>query len=216
MFLNFLKKHKYTIILVLVVLVVVGYGAAKWYEGRMFFVNNGMASPKFPFRQYSILELARNGSVTDYVPELEEAWKALPTKTTPRETFDMYIQALRDGDIERALSYVEKEDYMEYKEDDPWHLVHFRISERDRKYLNNIKEEENLEDMIKDLEGIRTKIAPEMNKIKKGATGERVIRYQYQCRVWGGKVDTCYFGFAKNLWGDWDIVATFLMGSPVL
>ena len=211
----FLRKYKYTIILVLVVLIVVGYVGYKWYEGRMFWVNNGMADPKFPYHKYSILELARNGSVTDYVPELEEDWKALPTRTTPRETLDMYIQALRDGDIERALSYVEKEDYMEYKKDDPWRLVRFRISEQDRDYLNNIKEDGDLEDMIKDLERIRIEIVPEMNKIKKGSAGERVIRYQYQCRVWGGKLDVCHFAFTKNLWGDWEIVGAFLMGSPI-
>ena len=202
----FLRKYKYTIILVLVVLIVVGYAGWKWYEGRMFWVNNGMADPKFPYHKYSILELARNGSVTDYVPELEEAWKALPTRTTPQETFDMYIQALKDGDIERALSYVEKEDYMEYRKDDPWRLVHFRISEQDRDYLNNIKEEGKLEELIKFLEQVKARVSWNSENIEKNRPSSQTeVYYKFSCIY--DESDTCGIGFIKSFYGDWELTS---------
>ncbi len=199
-----LKDRKYTIILALVILGILVFVGVKWYENKMNLVDRGLADPRFPFHKYTILELARNGSVTDYVPELEVAWKNLPTRITPQETFDMYIQALKEGDIERALECcIEKEDYMEYNPDDPWRLVHYRISEQDIKYLNSIEEEGGLEKRVDDLEKVRSEIIVEISKIKKGSIGELEIKYKYQCRL--SENEPCYFYFVKDLWGDWKL-----------
>lgn len=208
----FLRNYKFTIILVLVILVVVGYAGWKWYGIKMNLVEQGLADPRFPYHEYSLLELAGQGRFADLNDEdrakLEQQLKNLPTRTTPQETFDKYIQALKDGDIERALNYIEKEDYIEYREDDPWRPVHYRISEQDRKHLNNIKEEGKLGDIIKDLEKIRAEIINDIGKIKRGSTGELEVRYKYRCRF--PENEPCHLFFTKDLWGDWKLYDSYL------
>ncbi len=184
---GFLKKRKYTVILILVILVILVYAGVKWYEGRMRLVDIGMADPMFPFREYTILELARQGKVTDYVPELEEAIKDLPTRTTPQETFDIYIQALKDGDIERAVGYMRD-----------------GAQRGERDFLNSAIEERGLDKIIKIVEEMKLEIPWDTEKIEKMSTGKLKVYYEYQCEI-EGKIVTCDTSFNKDLYGDWKI-----------
>lgn len=181
----FIKKHRYTIILILAILVILVYVGVKWYEGRMRLVDIGMADPMFPFREYSILELARQGKVTDYVPELEEAIKNLPTRTTPQETFDIYIQALKDGDIERAVGYM-REGAQGYERED----------------LYSIRNRRELEKTIKGLEEINSKLSWDDEEIERNSTGKWKVYYRYSCSL-GER--SCGVGFSKDFYGDWKL-----------
>ncbi len=206
MFLKFLKNKKFTVILILVILIIVVYAGVKWYEERMFWVKNGMANPKFPFRQYSILELVRQGKVTDYVPELEEALESLPTRTAPQETLDKYIQALKNGDIEEALNCcVEKDLDVDNRIGEFGHG--WKVRESDIEYLYGVKERGYLDDMIEDLEIIETEIIEELKKITMGSTGEWKVQCKYQCE-WGNGI--CYLIFTKDYWGDWKLSDPYL------
>lgn len=106
MFLEFIKNRKYTIILVLVILGFLIYVGAKWYGEKMRLVERGWADPKFPYHEYTLLELMRirpGGDLNEEMrAEFEKQLRDLPTRTTPQETFDIYIQALRDGNIEKS------------------------------------------------------------------------------------------------------------------
>lgn len=204
-----LKDKKYTIILTLVVLIVIGYMGFKWYEEKMKLVEWGAADPKFPYHEYSLLELVRVKPVGDFNDEdrarFEQELRNLPTRTTPKETFDRYIQALKDGDIEKALDCcIEKEpawdpDGKEIK--DIW--VSWKARESDREYLYSIKEEGKLDERAKDLEELRTKLIGDIGKIKKGSAGELEARYKYICRF--PENEPCYLFFVKDYWGDWKL-----------
>ncbi len=216
MFLKFLKNRKYTIILVLVILGILVFAGVKWYEGRMFWVKNGMADPKFPFQQYTFLELARQGKITDSFPEedkLIEQWKNVPTRTTPLETFDIYSQALKDGDIERAAECLEKD--LEFEEPsyyDEKGIIHlgtvWKVRDNDKEYLYDLKEEGHLDDMVQDLNEIRAEIIRELSGIKKEFKGELEFEHQYQCKSW--KREVCYIRFVKDFWGDWKLSDPYL------
>jgi len=198
MILKFLKNKKFTIILVLIVLILVICVGYRWYEDRMNLVEIGLAKPNFPFQKYSLLELARQGKITDYMPELETTVKNLPTQITPKETLENYIQALKNEDIENALNCcVRKELYhsqgFEYS---------YEIKESEKSYLSNIKEEGKLGGMIKYLEEALAKISWDIERIEKNSTGKTSIYYRYSC-VSNGQPTTCGIGFVKDFYGDW-------------
>jgi len=204
-----LKDRKYTIILAIVILGALVFVGVKWYEGRMKLVERGVADPKFPYHEYSLLELVRVKPVGDFNNEdrakFEQELKNLPTKTTPKETLDKYIQALKDGDIERALDCLEKEPERndEHGKELKDLSVSWEVKESDRSYLYAIKEEGGLEKRVKDLEKIMAEIINDIEKIKRGSTGELEIRYKYRCRF--PENEPCYLFFTKDLWGDWKL-----------
>lgn len=196
-FLKFLKNRKFTIIFVIVILIIISYAGARWYESRMFLVNQGLADPKFPYKEYSILELARQGKITEHEEELDEAIKNLPTRITPKEVFDIYTQALEDGDIERALECIEKDIDMNQRIGKYGHA--WNVRESDREYLYEIKKKGELKKEIKNLEKIKSIIG--WNKIEEAVKNQIRIYYQYPCSFGG----TCGVGFTKDLYGDWKL-----------
>jgi len=198
MILKFLENKKFTIILVLIILILIICAGYMWYEDKMNLVEIGLAKPNFPFRKYNLLELARQGKITDYTPELEAAVKNLPTRTTPKESLKNYIQALKNEDIENALDCcVRKELYhshgFEYS---------YEIKESEKSYLSKIKEEGKLKGMIEYLEKALANISWDIERIEKNSTGKTNIYYRYSC-ISNGQSATCGIGFVKDFYGDW-------------
>ncbi len=198
MILKFLRNKKFAIILVLIILILIIYAGYTWHKDRMNLVEIGLAKPNFPFRKYSVLELARQGKITDYTPELEAAVKNLPTRTTPKETLENYIQTLKNEEIENALDCcIRKELYhkdgFEYS---------YEIKESEKFYLSKIKKEGKLVEATKCLEEALSKISWDIERIEKNSTGKTSIYYRYSC-ISNGRSTTCIIGFVKDFYGDW-------------
>lgn len=190
MILDFIKNRKYTIILILVILVILVYAGASWYESRIRLVDIGLANPSFPFRKYSLLELARQGKITDSFEEskkLIEVIKNLPTQVTPQETFEIYIKALKDGDINGALNCFTS------GQDEQKKL---------REILYNFKDQRTLEKIIEISEEINKIISWNDKSIEKGSTGESSIYYKYPCI---SNDNFCEISFDKDFYGNWKI-----------
>lgn len=190
-FLKFIKNTKFTIILILVVLVAIGYVGFRWYEEKMKLVERGVADSKFPYHEYSLLELARQGKLFDLNEQdrskFEQELKSLPTRTTPQETFDIYIQALKDGDIEGAVSCM---------------IDGARQGEGE--FLKKSQEEGDLQRIIGVLEEAKARISWSAKKIEDGSTGNTEVDYNYSC-ISIDKPTGCGIIFNKDLYGDWKI-----------
>ena len=206
----FLRNYKYTIIVGLVVLIVVGYIGYKWYGEKMKLVERGVADPKFPYHEYTLLELVRVKPVGDFNDEdrakFMQQLKNLPTRTMPQETFDMYIRALREGDIEKALECcIEKEpkwDPRGKEIKDIW--VSWEVKESDRRYLYDLKEEGKLEELIKFLEQVKARVSWNSENIEKDRPANKTeVYYKFSCIY--DESDTCGIGFIKSLYGDWEL-----------
>jgi len=191
MFLRFLKKHKYTIILAVIVLAVLIIFVQNWYKQKMNLVERGLADPKFPYHQYTLLELARQGKLFDLNEQdrakFEQELKNLPTRATPQETFDIYIQALKVGDIERAVGCMAEDS---------------QTSERE--FLNGAKEEGRWKEIIEISEEARNRISWSAKKIEDSFVGTTEVNYNYSC-VSIDKPTGCGIIFNKDLYGDWKI-----------
>jgi len=130
-----LKKRKIitAVIFIIIFLAIVYWGWTEynqWWQVRKEYVRMGLAENKFPYRMYTERELVEKGIWTSESPAL----KAVPTRTTPEETYAKFRQALIDGDLDKAAECFVRE----YREE--W-----------KKSLYEIKEKEFLKDMVKDL-----------------------------------------------------------------
>jgi len=77
----------------------VGIEVNNWWKVRKEYVRIGFAEDKFPYRMYTERELVEKGLWSGESPALN----AVPTRTTPEETYVIFRQALIDGDLDKAV-----------------------------------------------------------------------------------------------------------------
>jgi hypothetical protein len=97
------KKRKIitAIVFIIIFLAVVYLGWTQysaWWQVRKEYVRMGFAEDKFPYRMYTERELVEKGLWSGESPALN----AVPTRTTPEETYTIFRQALIDGDLDKA------------------------------------------------------------------------------------------------------------------
>jgi len=107
-----MKKIKIIIgIVILAALVIGGYFYFQnWWEIKQIKIEKGLASEKFPWRDYTQEELAK------MYPQIKYA--DVPTRITPEETYAKFRQALKDNNLEMAIEQLaeESEKYEENKQ----------------------------------------------------------------------------------------------------
>lgn len=149
----------------------------QWWKVRKEYVRMGLAEDKFPYRMYTERELYEMGR---WVGESKEL-NAVPTRTTPEETYAKFRQALIDGDLDKAAECFTKEKQAEYKE-----------------AMLKAKEEGRLNDIIKKL----TDISPTGQRIVTGSKGDANAGYEF-LYIENEKTVSHYIGFSKDWNGDW-------------
>ena len=177
-----LKKRKIitAVIFIIIFLAIVYLGWTEynqWWQVRKEYVRMGLAENKFPYRMYTERELVEKGIWTSESPAL----KAVPTRTTPEETYAKFRQALIDGDLDKAAECFVKEKQEEYKE-----------------ALIKAKEEGRIPEILDQL----TEIYPRGETITKGYMGEAITTYEIFIIENGKKVSNA-IPFEKNWDGDW-------------
>lgn len=70
-----------------------------WWQVRKEYVKMGFAEDKFPYRMYTERELVEKGLWSGESPALN----AVPTRTTPEETYAVFRQAIIDDDLDKAI-----------------------------------------------------------------------------------------------------------------
>ncbi|PIY75440.1 MAG: hypothetical protein COY85_00135, partial [Candidatus Portnoybacteria bacterium CG_4_10_14_0_8_um_filter_40_50] len=98
-----MKKIKIIIgIVILAALVIGGYFYFQnWWEIKQIKIEKGLASEKFPWRDYTQEELAK------MYPQIKYA--DVPTRITPEETYAKFRQALKDNNLEMAIEQLAEE-----------------------------------------------------------------------------------------------------------
>jgi len=179
-------KERRKIVSIVIFLIIIGifmYWAAtevnQWWKVRKEYIRMGLASDKFPYRMYTERELYEMGR---WVGESQEL-NAVPTRTTPEETYAIFRQALIDEDFDKAAECFVKEKQAEYKE-----------------AILKAKEEGRLNDIIKKL----TDISPRGERIVKGSTGSATASYEILYKEVGNEKFTSHaIIFYKDWNGDW-------------
>jgi len=145
----------------------------KWWQARKEYVRMGFAESKFPYRMFTERELVEKGLWSGESPALN----AVPTRTTPEETYAKFRQALTDGDLDKAIECFLKDEREKIKDG----LI---------EVLNNAElKSQMLNDLPKQIESIET-----FNK--------STTYYDYSIMREGVKwAET--MSFIKNWDGDW-------------
>jgi len=102
-----LKKIFIGALLAVFLIVIGGVSLNYWMAKKMDKVVLGLASPIFPYPDYTEEELA------DMYPQIKNADVA--TRVTPEETYAKFRQALKDNNLEMAIDQLSK-DSGSYKE----------------------------------------------------------------------------------------------------
>lgn len=91
------RKILWSAIIIVVLAVSIGglYGWKVWWPEEQTKVDLGLSSPKFPWRDYTQAELEK------LYPQIKNA--AIPTRTTPEETYGKFREALRTNNLELAI-----------------------------------------------------------------------------------------------------------------
>jgi len=180
-----LKKRKIitAIVFIIIFLAVVYFGWTQysaWWQVRKEYVKMGFAEDKFPYRMYTERELVEKGLWSGESPALN----AVPTRTTPEETYAIFRQALIDGDFDKAVECFIKSKQAEYKD-----------------ALIKAKEEERIDEIIKKL----TEISPEGERITVGSIGDSSTSYEffYKEKEDDEKFTSHTIVFYKDWNGDW-------------
>lgn len=110
------RRKIVSLVIFLIILGIFVYWAAtevnQWWQVRKEYIEMGIASDKFPFRMYTERELVDKGLWSGESPALN----AVPTRTTPEETYAIFRQALIDEDLHKAVEcFVENKREMVYK-----------------------------------------------------------------------------------------------------
>jgi len=179
-------KERRKIVSIVIFLIIIGifmYWAAtevnQWWKVRKEYIRMGLASDKFPYRMYTERELYEMGR---WVGESQEL-NAVPTRTTPEETYAIFRQALIDEDFDKAAECFVKEKQAEYKE-----------------AILKAKEEGRISEILEQL----TEIYPRGERITKGHTGKAITTYEIFIIENGKKVSNA-IPFKKNWDGDWKL-----------
>jgi hypothetical protein len=162
-------------------IIFVGYQTYnRWYQERQQYVKMGFASDKFPFKMLTERELVEKGLWSGESPALN----AVPTRTTPEETYAKFRQALIDGDINKAVECFAKEKQTEYRD-----------------ALLKAKDEGRFSEIIDKM----TEIYPRGEDMTRGGTGDASTTYEVQFKENEGDLKpTSYpISFEKNWDGDW-------------
>ena len=98
-----MKKIKIIIgIVILAALVIGGYFYFQnWWAIKQIKIEKGLASEKFPWRDYTQEELAQ------MYPQIKYA--NVPTRVTPEETYAKFREALKDNNLEMAIEQLAEE-----------------------------------------------------------------------------------------------------------
>jgi hypothetical protein len=182
-----------SLVLFVIILSAIVYWAgiqySEWWKVRKQYIDMGFASDKFPYRMFTERELVERGLWSGESPALN----AVPTRTTPEETYAKFRQALIDWDIDKAVECFVKEKKEEW-----------------RKSLYEIKEKGYLLEMLNDLpEKLEdTYIYTEdITQEKMGVdylSDESSVIYYYVPRSDSKKIAQT-MKFIKNWRGDWEI-----------
>ncbi|MBU3922716.1 hypothetical protein KJ684_00565 [Patescibacteria group bacterium] len=126
------NKKMIGIIIFLMILIVLIYWVSieinEWWKYRRVYVEQGLASDKFPYRLYTEQELIEIGKFP------EDLYSNIPTKIRPEETYNKFYEALVKEDFKKAAECFVEEQQIE------WEAA-----------LNEIKEKGFLQEMINDL-----------------------------------------------------------------
>ncbi len=106
-----MKKIIAIIIIIILLLGFCWYGFKIWWPKKQLSIQLGLASPNFPWRNYTQEELKK------MYPQIKYA--DVPTRATPEETYAKFREALRTNNLELALEQLSKESgrYEENKND---------------------------------------------------------------------------------------------------
>jgi len=168
-------------IIIFCAIVYIGWSSCSdWYKERQQWVKMGFAEDKFPYKMLGERELVEKGLWSGESPALN----AVPTRTTPEETYAKFRQALIDGDIDKAVECFTKEKQEEYRDT-----------------LLKAEEEGRIPGVIKKM----TDILPRGERITTGSTGDASTTYEILFKE--KETDTMYTSypvlFDKNWDGDW-------------
>ena len=159
-----------------IIVVWVGLEYNQWWKARKEYVRMGLAEDKFPYRMYTERELVEMGR---WVGESKEL-NAVPTRTTPEETYAIFRQALIDEDFDKAAECFIKTKQQEYKE-----------------ALIKAKEEGRIDDVLKKL----IDISPRGEKMIEGSIGDSSASYEILYKEEGNEKFTSH---AIIFYKDWD------------
>jgi hypothetical protein len=96
------KKIIFILIIILAIVLVAGYFYFQnWRQMKQEKIRLGLASDKFPWRDWTEEELAK------MYPQIKYA--DVPTRTTPEETYAKFRQALKDSNLDLAIEQFNKE-----------------------------------------------------------------------------------------------------------
>ncbi len=103
------KKSKIFVIILILLVFVAGYFYFQnWWETKELKIEKGLASDKFPWRDFSQEELAK------MYPQIKYA--DVPTRITPEETYAKFREALRTNNLEMAIEQLSRESEKNYRE----------------------------------------------------------------------------------------------------
>jgi hypothetical protein len=82
-----------------------------WWQTKQLKIQQGLASDKFPYRDYTQEELNK------MYPQVKNA--DVPTRTTPEQTYAKFREALKTNNLEMAIEQLDKDSkrYEENKKD---------------------------------------------------------------------------------------------------
>jgi hypothetical protein len=169
------RKKLVTVIIFIIILIAIGYLVGteinRWWKVRKEYIRMGFASDKFPFRMYTEEELVKKSLWSGESPALN----AVPTRTTPEETYAIFRKALVDGDLDKAAECFTEKNRKDWK-----------------KSLYEMRDKGFLQEMINDL--------PE--KIENVRRDNSSGSYDYVTEK-DGKRYSHVISFIKDWDGDW-------------
>jgi len=133
------KKMKvYLVAVTIIVLLAAGgsfYFYQFWLPAKQMKIQLGLASDKFPWRDYSQAELDK------MYPQIKYA--DIPTRVTPEETYAKFREALKTNNLEMALAQlsVESKNYEKNRENLERMYKEEKFLELHKEYLGTIQKE---------------------------------------------------------------------------
>lgn len=95
-----LKKIIIICAIIIVAAILVWQGIS-WWQTKQLKIGQGLASEKFPYRDYTQEELDK------MYPQIKNA--DVPTRTTPEQTYANFREALKINNLEMAIEQLSKE-----------------------------------------------------------------------------------------------------------
>lgn len=104
-------KKIFIILAIIIIAAILIWQGFSWWQTKQLKIEQGLASDKFPYRDYTQEEL------NEMYPQIKNA--NVPTRTTPEQTYANFREALRTNNLEMAIEQLSKESegYGENKDD---------------------------------------------------------------------------------------------------